>query len=96
MFTGIVEELGRVRAREGSRLVIDCALVAGDSAVGASIAVNGVCLTVVENDGRSLAFDVSAETVARSSLGRIERGSPVNLEVDVIAKYVERLVGERT
>jgi riboflavin synthase len=90
MFTGIVEELGTVR-RTGPRLVVACAKVAEDSAEGASVAVNGVCLTVVvrarDGDGApgdggwsTLAFDVSPETVRRSSLGRLRPGDGVNLE----------------
>ena len=80
MFTGIVEELGTVRSRAGGRIVVACRTVTGDSPVGASIAVNGVCLTVVENDGASLAFDLSPETIDRSTLGELEEGAPVNLE----------------
>jgi riboflavin synthase len=80
MFTGIVEERGEVLARDGSRLAVGCRVVATDSPVGASIAINGTCLTVVGNDGASLAFDVSDETFARTTLGRLANGAPVNLE----------------
>ncbi len=80
MFTGIVEELGFVSAFEGSRLRVSCRAVAVDAAVGDSIAVNGVCLTVVEAGRDALAFDVSDETVARTSLRRLEPGRTVNLE----------------
>jgi riboflavin synthase len=80
MFTGIVEELGSVRSLEGHRLTVDCRTVSVDSPAGASVAVNGVCLTVVDNDGGSLGFDLSAETVARTSLRRLAPGHPVNLE----------------
>ena len=80
MFTGIVEELGEVASHANGRLVVRCATVVEDSAVGASVAVNGVCLTVVENDGRSLAFDLSEETLQRTTLGSLQRSSPVNLE----------------
>jgi riboflavin synthase len=80
MFTGIVEELGTVRSQRDGRIVVACSTVTEDSPVGASVAVNGVCLTVVENGGRSLAFDLSPETLARSSLGSLAEGSPVNLE----------------
>src|SRR2546428_6587310 len=86
MFTGIIEELGRVR-QGGQRLVVDCRKVLRDSAEGSSVAVNGVCLTVVERtaapspeDDGSLAFDLSTETLARTSLGRVARGDRVNLE----------------
>ena len=79
MFTGIVEELGRVEAVEGPRLA-----VARDRrarlAAGASVAVNGVCLTVVENTETALAFDVSDGDVDRTTLGRLRPGDPVNLE----------------
>ena len=80
MFTGIVEELGRVVSLEGARLIVSCRTVPRDSAVGASVSVNGTCLTVVENAGDLLAFDLSEETVARTSLPRLLPGAPVNLE----------------
>src|SRR5205823_11070648 len=80
MFTGIIEELGSVRSMEAGRLVVSCALVASDSPIGASVSVNGVCLTVVENDGQSLAFDLSQETLQRTALAGLGPGSPVNLE----------------
>lgn len=80
MFTGIVEERGTVVALDGSRLVVGCAVVSADSAIGASIAVNGTCLTVVEHAPDGLAFDLSEETLARTSLRRLQPGSPVNLE----------------
>jgi riboflavin synthase len=80
MFTGIVEERGDVREVGGHRLVVGCSVVPVDSGIGASVAVNGVCLTVVGNDGVSLAFDLSEETLARTSLRRLASGDPVNLE----------------
>jgi riboflavin synthase len=80
MFTGIVEERGAVREAGEHRLVVGCAVVPLDSAIGASVAVNGVCLTVVANDGATLAFDLSQETLARTGLGRLRVGDPVNLE----------------
>ena len=85
MFTGIVEELGRVAGRvdlgDAVRLVIGGPVVTSDARHGDSIAVNGVCLTVVEvlPDGRFSA-DVMAETLNRSSLASLGPGSPVNLE----------------
>jgi len=80
MFTGIIEELGEAREIADGRIVVACSVVPADSPIGASVAVNGVCLTVVENDGRSLAFDLSPETLARTSLERLRPGAPVNLE----------------
>jgi riboflavin synthase len=80
MFTGIVEERGEVLARDGARLTVGCHVVAIDSPVGASVAINGTCLTVVGNDGATLAFDISDETFARSTLGGLTTGAPVNLE----------------
>ncbi|MGZ4113678.1 MAG: riboflavin synthase [Actinomycetota bacterium] len=80
MFTGIVEELGRVASLDGTRLRVACTTVREDAGVGASVAVNGVCLTVVEDDGTSLAFDLSKETRRRSALGRLAVGDAVNLE----------------
>jgi riboflavin synthase len=84
MFTGIVEELGRVRSLEdragGARLLVQCATVNGDSSVGDSVAVNGVCLTAVEVTGEALSFDLGRETLGRSTLGDLRAGDPVNLE----------------
>jgi riboflavin synthase len=80
MFTGIVEERGEVRALAGHRLTVACRVVPTDSEVGASVAVNGVCLTVVGNDGATLAFDLSDETIERTSLRRLAEGHAVNLE----------------
>ena len=71
MFTGIVEELGTVRNVRDHRVTVGCRAVIADTHVGSSIAVNGVCLTVVERTPSSLAFDVTDETLERSSLGRI-------------------------
>lgn len=79
MFTGIVEERGRVRTA-GARLVVECRTVAGDTEVGSSVAVNGVCLTVVESGDGALAFDLTPETLERSTLGSMVAGDPVNLE----------------
>jgi riboflavin synthase len=84
MFTGIVEEVGEVLAVtcEGStrRFVVHAAVVLEGSDVGASVAVNGACLTVVTRDASTLAFDVGPETIERTTLGRLHAGAPVNLE----------------
>lgn len=82
MFTGIVEELGTVISREGPRLRIGASAVLDDVEMGASIAVNGVCLTVVGWDAAEgwWEADVVDETYARTALGRLQPGSPVNLE----------------
>lgn len=77
MFTGIVRDRGLVAAFDGARLVIETSLPA---AVGDSIAVDGVCLTVVAGDDATLAFDVVPETLARSTLGSLSPGAVVNLE----------------
>jgi riboflavin synthase len=84
MFTGIVEELGRVRAVThadgGARLEIDCTEVIGDASIGDSIAVNGCCLTVVELGDGWWAADAQIETLDRTTLGALATGDPVNLE----------------
>jgi len=80
MFTGIVEELGRVAERNGSRLRITAETVLEGSRIGASISVNGCCLTVVELEGGSWEADVSDETFSRSNLGSLKVGDVVNLE----------------
>jgi riboflavin synthase len=80
VFTGIVEERGRVRSTDGARLEVECRSVSGDAVVGGSVSVNGVCLTVVDRDDGGLAFDLAPETVDRSTLGTLRAGDPVNLE----------------
>ena len=84
MFTGIIEELGRVRAvvfhGENARIVIEARTVTEGTNHGDSIAVNGVCLTALDITPNSFAADVSKETLQRSTLGRLKPDSPVNLE----------------
>ena len=79
MFTGIVEELGRVKSA-GTRLVIECNAVLGDASEGSSIAVNGVCLTALDLTPDRFAADLAPETLARTNLGDLLPGSRVNLE----------------
>jgi riboflavin synthase len=90
VFTGIVEEIGTLLAREGlgeadgeataARLRIRARTALEGVALGDSIAVNGVCLTVTGSDGEEWTTDVMAETLRRSSLGALGAGDPVNLE----------------
>ncbi|MFF1699106.1 riboflavin synthase [Streptomyces sp. NPDC058257] len=84
MFTGIVEELGEITAVENlddaSRFRVRGPVVTDGAKHGDSIAVNGVCLTVVEHEGAEFTADVMAETLNRSSLGALAAGSRVNLE----------------
>lgn len=84
MFTGLVEERGRVLSLEpngdGMRLRLGADVVLADAELGASIAVNGVCLTVVDFDAESFSVDAVPETLRRSNLGHLAVGDPVNLE----------------
>jgi riboflavin synthase len=84
VFTGIIEELGRIASLEkleqGMRLNIACSTVLSDTKDGDSIAVNGVCLTALNVADGSFSADLSPETLDRSTLGRLDVGSPVNLE----------------
>jgi riboflavin synthase len=80
MFTGIVREVGTVDAFDGSRLVVAAPETAAGVALGDSVAVAGVCLTVVKAEEGRLAFDVVPETLSRTALGRLEQGDSVNLE----------------
>ncbi|MCW2599605.1 MAG: ribE [Frankiales bacterium] len=84
MFTGIVEELGEVTAWEdlpdAARLTVRGPVVTSDAKHGDSIAVNGVCLTVVANESGAFTADVMKETLDRSALGALQVGSRVNLE----------------
>jgi riboflavin synthase len=84
MFTGLVEETGELLALDsstsGARLSLRAPLVSTDAQLGDSIAVNGCCLTVVERAGEVLAFDLLAESLARTNLGDLSPGTPLNLE----------------
>src|SRR3984885_174385 len=84
MFTGIIEELGRVEAvdrhKSGARLLIGCSRVLSDLTVGASIAVNGVCLTAVDVRTDGFSADLAPETLERSNLGDLNVNDRVNLE----------------
>ncbi len=91
MFTGIVEELGSVAALDGPKLRIHASTVLDDVTMGASTAVNGVCLTVVAWGDDWWEADVSDETFARTSLGSLRPGDPVNLERPV--RLEDRLGG---
>ena len=84
MFTGLIREVGRVVSLEGGgegvRLVLEAPATARDAQIGDSIAIDGVCLTVVARDETTVAFDAVPETLARTSLATLESGSRVNLE----------------
>ena len=84
MFTGLIEEKGRVIRTEpaggGLKLTVEARVVADGTKVGDSIAVNGACLTVVEAGSSSLKFDAVRETVERTTIGRLRPGNSVNLE----------------
>ena len=80
VFTGIVEELGTIAAREGSRLRISATTVLDGSDLGASIAVNGCCLTLVASGDHWWEADVSEETYSRTNLADTRPGDRVNLE----------------
>ena len=87
MFTGIIEELGKVRSieerGENARIVIEAHTVVEGTNHGDSIAVNGVCLTALDLQTDSFAADVSKETLSRSTLGSLKPGTAVNLERSV-------------
>ena len=91
MFTGIVEELGELRARQGHRFTFGAGLVLDDAEVGASISVNGCCLTVVDLGEGWWSADVVDETLDRTTLGDLDNGDPVNLERPV--RLADRLGG---
>jgi len=79
MFTGIIEETGQVKV-PGPKLRISCTRVLSDLTIGASIAVNGVCLTAVDIHPDGFTADLAPETLERSSLGDLKPNDPVNLE----------------
>lgn len=80
MFTGIVEETGTLLSRDGGRIRVAAKVVLDDAFIGASIAVNGCCLTVVDFAETFFEADVVDETFARTSLGWLQPGARVNLE----------------
>lgn len=84
MFTGIVEEVGTIvsisKGAQSSKLTLQGSLIFEDMHIGDSIAVNGVCLTVTERTANTFTVDVMAETLRRSSLGTLSKGSKVNME----------------
>jgi len=80
MFTGIIEELGKVEACQNGRLSISCQRVMSDLTLGASIAVNGVCLTAVELRPDGFSSDLAEETLDRTNLSDLHPGDLVNLE----------------
>jgi riboflavin synthase len=77
MFTGLVREIGTVVSFEDGRLRVDSSIAA---AIGDSVAIDGVCLTVVDGDRQTLAFDAVPETLARTTLGGLQPDAAVNLE----------------
>ena len=81
MFTGIINVLGTVEKREGARLSIRAKMT--KPAIGASIAINGVCLTVVATKNDRHDFEVGPETWSRTNLGSLKTGSPVNIETSL-------------
>jgi riboflavin synthase len=84
MFTGLIREVGTVVGRDGGeggvRLTVEAPHTAANAQLGDSIAIDGVCLTVVAVGGGTFAFDAVPETLARTSLGTLDHGSRVNLE----------------
>jgi riboflavin synthase len=94
MFTGIIQELGRVESVEssegGARLRV-AAKLADDLIAGDSVAVNGACLTATSVEGRAFAADVMHQTLSLTTLGKLEPGSPVNLELPL--RPTDRLGG---
>ena len=91
MFTGLVESTGKITALEpqgpGIRLVVDAGALAEDVQIGDSIANNGCCLTVIEVNGTSLAFEAGPETLAKTSLGNKQIGDFINLERSLQVGY---------
>ncbi len=80
MFTGIIEEIGRVTSAQAGNLVIAASNVLQGTELGGSIAVNGICLTVTNFDTSSFSVDIMPETLKRTNLGLLHAGDRVNLE----------------
>ena len=80
IFTGIIEEVGRLKNFDGGRIEIICAEILSDVKIGDSISANGICLTVVDSGENYFAADVMPETFKKTSLSELKRGGEVNLE----------------
>ena len=80
MFTGIIEEVGKVKKIAGEKGVLTVETSFSDLRAGESVAVNGVCLTVSRTEKDLASFDLSPETLKKTGLGRLKIGQPVNLE----------------
>jgi riboflavin synthase len=95
MFTGLVETLGTVAAvvaePPGVRLILDGGILAADARLGDSVCVSGCCLSIVQIDGRQLAFQLGPETLARTTLGGLSAAGHVNLERSL--RLADRLGG---
>lgn len=96
MFSGIVEELGRVKVFNrkedgGARMIVAAPVLGRETAIGHSISISGVCLTVEEIDGADLGFDLSEETLRVTALGGLRAGDSVNLELSL--KVGDRIGG---
>ncbi|MBI4336922.1 MAG: riboflavin synthase [Chloroflexi bacterium] len=91
MFSGIVEEVGRVSAQRGGQLTVEASCVLEETRVGDSIAVNGACLTVTQIEDSKFVADLSPETLRRTNLGLLAPGDAVNLERALV--YGDRVGG---
>ncbi len=80
MFTGIVEEVGRIVAIGEGGLIVEADVTLGDTRIGDSLSVNGACLTVTEMTDSRVSFDVMPETLRRTGMNVLKPGSPINLE----------------
>lgn len=84
MFTGLIEEVGKIQKIEEnveySRLSVEAEKVLDDLAIGDSLSVNGTCLTVISSDAHTCTVDVMNETWSRTALGELKPGDPINLE----------------
>lgn len=85
MFTGIIEKIGKVVLAAGSALTVDLGGLANEVKIGDSVAVNGLCLTASKIEGSRVSFDVSPESVKRSTIGSLRVGDDVNIELAMLA-----------
>lgn len=88
MFTGLIEEMGTVRSlARGTlgKLVVASGKIAGEIAIGDSVAINGSCLTVTSINGGDISFDAVPETLSRTTIGGLKPGDPVNMETSLKA-----------
>lgn len=91
MFTGLITDIGKLKSRIGNTVTITAPKTVSEIKTGDSVSVNGICLTVIKTNSNSFSADLLAETIAKTNIGKLRVGDPVNLELAL--KVGDRLGG---